>query len=138
MFTAAFEPRLKVIVSSCGFSRFHKDDVPIWNGLHYMPRIASVYHNSADRLPFDFTEIVGTFAPRPFLVCAATNDSDFDVSGVRDVVRGARTVYKMLGRPDALEATYPETPHNFPTETRERAYEFLEHHLSTGKSRIGE
>ena len=28
MFTAPFEPRLKAIVSNCGFCRFHKDDVP--------------------------------------------------------------------------------------------------------------
>src|SRR5438552_18279287 len=78
MFTAAFEPRLKVLVSSCGFCRFHKDDVPSWNGPRYMPRIATLYKNSADLMPFDFPEVVGTFAPRPFPACAATKDHDFD------------------------------------------------------------
>jgi hypothetical protein len=36
-----------------------------------MPRIASVYRNDPDRVPFDFTEIVASFAPRAFLACAA-------------------------------------------------------------------
>ncbi|MDA1015702.1 MAG: DUF2920 family protein [Planctomycetota bacterium] len=130
MFTAAFEPRLKVIVSSCGFTRFHKDDVPSWTGSRYMPRIASKYGNAADRVPFDFTEIVGTFAPRPFLAIAATGDSDFDVSGVKDVIKAAGRVYVLLGQPKHLQGHYPECPHDFPPNARQRAYEFLDRHLA--------
>jgi len=129
MFTAAFEPRLRVIVSSCGFTRFHKDDMPSWTGPRYMPRIADRYGNDADRVPFDFTEIVASFAPRPFLACAATGDSDFDVSGVRDVLRSAGPVYGLLGVSDHLAAEYPVSPHDFPDATRARAYEFLDKHL---------
>ena len=129
MFTAAFDLRLKVIVSSCGFSRFHKDDVPSWTGPRYMPRIASIYKNNADRLPFDFSEIVAAFAPRAFLASAATGDRDFDVSGVRDVIQSAASIYKLLGRPDALQAIYPESKHDFPPAARRRAYEFLDTHL---------
>ncbi len=90
MFTAAFEPRLKVIVSSCGFCRFHKDDVPSWTGKVYMPRIKTVYENSADKVPFDFPEIIAAFAPRPFLTCSAKKDADFDVGGVQESLRMAR------------------------------------------------
>ena len=129
MFTAAFEPRLKVIVSSCGFTTYQKDDVPSWTGPRYMPRIASVYKNDTDQVPFDFTEIVAAFAPRPFLACAATGDKDFDVSGVRDVIKIARPIYKLLGHPDNLAATYPESPHDFPPTARQQAYEFLDRHL---------
>jgi len=129
MFTAAFDPRLKAIVSSCGFTTFHKDDVPSWTGPRYMPRIATIYKNEAKRLPFDFAEIVGSFAPRPFLACAATNDRDFDVSGVRDVIQAVRPVYTLLGKADCLQAIYPEGPHDFPPHARKRAYEFLDKHL---------
>jgi len=129
MFTAAFEPRLKVIVSSCGFSRFHKDDVPSWTGPRYIPRIASVYKNDADRLPFDFSEIVAAFAPRAFLASAATHDRDFNVSGVRDVMQSAAPIYKLFGRVDALQAVYPESKHDFPPAARRRTYEFLDTHL---------
>jgi predicted peptidase len=129
MFTAAFDPRLKVIVSSCGFSRFHRDDVPSWSGPRYMPRIASVYQNDADRLPFDFSEIVASFAPRAFLACAATRDSDFNVGGVRDVMQSAAPIFKLFNRADALQVVYPDSKHDFPPAARERAYEFLDLHL---------
>ena len=122
MFTAAFDERLKAIVSSCGFSRFHKDDVPSWTGPRYMPRIATMYKNDADKLPFDFTGVVAAFAPRAFLACAATEDSDFDVSGVRDVMQSAGAVYKLLEHPNALQAVYPETKHDFPPAAPEASF----------------
>ena len=129
MFTAAFEPRLKVIVSSCGFSRFHKDDVRSWTGPRYMPRIGTVYKNDADRVPFDFTEIVASFAPRPFLACAATDDADFKVSGVQDVMKSAAEIYKLFDSVDLLQAVYPDSKHDFPPDARKRAYDFLDAHL---------
>ncbi len=129
LFTAVFEPRLKVIVSSCGFCTFLKDDVPSWNGPRYMPRIASVYENSADKLPFDFTEIVGSLAPRPFLACAAVGDDDFDVNGVKDVIESARPVYQLFGKEDNLQAYYPAGGHGFPQDARNVAYKFLDRYL---------
>src|SRR5205823_3962381 len=90
MFTAAFEPRLRVLVSSCGYCRFHKDDVDSWHGPRYMPRIKTLFKDSADLMPFDFPEVIGTFAPRPFLTCAAVKDKDFDVNGVKESIAMAR------------------------------------------------
>ena len=129
LFTAVFETRIRAIVSSCGFTRFHKDDVPSWTGPRYMPRIASQFQNDADKLPFDFTEIVAALAPRPFLACAAQRDDDFDVSGVQDVMTAARTVYELYGQADALQAHYPDCEHAFPPQARKVAYEFLDKHL---------
>ncbi|MCA9071532.1 MAG: alpha/beta fold hydrolase, partial [Planctomycetaceae bacterium] len=133
MFTAAFEPRLKVIISSCGFSTFSKDDVPSWTGRRYMPRIASVYKNDATHIPFDFPEIIATFTPRPFLACAATEDRDFDVTGVQDAIRSARPIYQLLGRDSRLQATFPESKHDFPPKAREMAFDFLDQHLRIDK-----
>ena len=129
MFTAAFEPRLKAIVSSCGFTRFHKDDVPSWTGPRYMPRIATIFNNDADKVPFDFPEIVATFAPRPFLAIAATKDNDFDVSGVQDTIRMAMPVYSLFDSQENLRAIYLESPHDFPPAAREQAYQFLDKNL---------
>lgn len=129
MFTAVFEPRLKVIVSSCGFTTFRKDDLPSWTGPRYMPRIQTQFGNDVNKVPFDFQEIVAAFAPRPFLACAAEKDDDFDVSGVRDVMAAARTVYKLHGAAEHLAAYYPPGKHAFPPEARKQAYEFLDRHL---------
>ena len=132
MFTAAFEPRIKVIVSNCGFTRFHKyyeGKLAGWTSPRYMPRIASEYHNNPDEVPFDFTEIVASFAPRPFLASSPRHDSNFEVSGVRDVIKAARPIYELYGAEENLQANYPDCQHDFPEDVREVAYEFLDRHL---------
>lgn len=129
MFTAVFEPRLKAIVSSCGFTTFRKDDLPSWTGATYMPRIATQFGNDVKRVPFDFEEIVGSLAPRPFLACAAERDDDFNVEGVREVMKSALTVYRLYGAEKHLAAYYPTTPHAFPSDARQTAYRFLDQHL---------
>lgn len=129
MFTAAFDERLKIIVSSCGFAGFQKDDIPSWTGPRYMPRIATVFHNDANQLPFDFPEVIASFAPRPFFVSAALHDSDFDAASVRQCLEAARLIYQLLEHPDHVQAVYPDTPHDFPSAAREEAYRFLDRHL---------
>jgi len=132
MFTAVFEPRIKCMVSSCGFTRFHKyyeGKLAGWTSARYMPRIAEVYQNDPDKVPFDFTEIVGAFAPRPFFTNSPTGDGNFEVSGVRDVISAARPIYELYGKGENLVAEYPESGHDFPREVRMRAYEFLDKHL---------
>ncbi len=126
LFTAVFEPRLKAVVSSCGFTTFRKDDMPSWTGPLYMPRIKTEFSNDAAQVPFDFPEIVAALAPRPFLAIAAEKDSDFDVSGVRDVMLAARQVYDLHGVGSQLKAYYPPGPHAFPLEARQTAYEWLD------------
>jgi dienelactone hydrolase len=132
MFTAFFEPRIKAIVSNCGFTRFHKyfeGRLAGWTSPRYMPRIADVYGNDPDRVPFDFTEIVAGFARRPFLASAPLHDSNFEVSGVRDTIAAAQPIYALFGAAENLQANYPDCEHDFPPEAREMAYEFLDRHL---------
>jgi dienelactone hydrolase len=132
MFTAVFDTRIKALVSNCGFTRFHKyyeGKLAGWTSARYMPRIASVYENSPDRVPFDFTEIVAAFAPRAFLASSPVRDSNFEVSGVRETMAAAMPIYKLYGKPDNLQANYPESEHDFPAEAREVAYRFFDRHL---------
>lgn len=132
MFTAAFDTRIKALVSNCGFTRFHKyynGKLAGWTSARYMPRIASVHENNPDKVPFDFTEIVASFAPRPFLASSPVRDSNFEVSGVRDVIAAAKPIYALYGKPDNLQANYPESEHDFPADARDVAYAFFDKHL---------
>src|SRR5690606_29056413 len=57
IFTAVFEPRIKAVVSSCGFTSFGKyygGDLTGWSGPRYMPLIAQRYGCDPDHMPFDF------------------------------------------------------------------------------------
>ena len=136
MFTAAFDPRIKALVSNCGFTRFHKyygGKLVGWTSPRYMPLIASRYGNNPDRVPFDFTEIVACFAPRAFLASSPLHDSNFEVSGVRDVIAAARPIYALHGHPENLQVNYPDAEHSFPPAAREVAYKFLDEHLKKGR-----
>jgi dienelactone hydrolase len=132
IFTAVFEPRLRAVVSCCGFTRFHKyyeGKLAGWTSSRYMPRIASEHGNDPDRVPFDFPELIAALAPRPFLAVAPIGDSNFEVSGVKDSIASAKPVYKLLDAEENLQAIYPDAGHDFPPESRETAYRFLEKHL---------
>lgn len=129
MFTAAFEPRIKVIVSNCGFTRFHKyygGKLKGWTSDRYMPLINSEYNNDPNQVPFDFPEIIGSFAPRPFLASSPLRDSNFEVSGVREALKIARPVYELYNAEAGLQSNYPDCAHDFPIPVRERAYSFFD------------
>lgn len=130
IFTAVFEPRLKAIVSSCGFSSLAEDDIPSWTGPRYMPRIASEFNNEASLVPFDFHELIASMAPRPFLACVAERDNDFAASGVHHVMNTAADVYRLYNAETALQTIMADTPHSFPESSRHAAYEFLMSRLS--------
>lgn len=132
MFVAAFDPRIKVIVSNCGFNAFPKyygGKLKGWSSDRYMPRILSVYEAKPEKMPFDFPEIVASFAPRPFLASAPLRDSNFEVSGVKDCITAAAPVYELFEAKEKLAANYPDCAHDFPPEVRRVAYEWLDRWL---------
>jgi hypothetical protein len=132
IFTAVFEPRIKAVVSNCGFTRFHKyygGKLKGWTSSRYMPLIDTQYGNDPDRVPFDFPELLACLAPRAFLASSPTRDDNFEVSGVRDSIASARPIFKLLGAEGKLQANYPDCAHDFPAEVREVAYKFLDEQL---------
>jgi hypothetical protein len=132
MFTGAFDPRIKALVSSCGFNSFPKyygGNLKGWSHAGYMPRIASVYGLKPEKIPFDFPEVVATFAPRAFFTNSPLHDDNFEVSGVRDCIAAAKPVYELLGAREKLAAIYPDCKHDFPPEARKQAYGWLDRWL---------
>jgi len=132
LFTAAFEPRIKALVSCCGFtafSRYKGGNLNGWSHDGYMPRIKSVYNADPAKLPFEFHEVVGAIAPRAFLAVAPIEDDNFDLQGVKEVMASAADVYKLFGASDNLKAVYPDAKHDFPIESRTAAYTFFDRHL---------
>jgi dienelactone hydrolase len=132
MFTAAFDPRIKALVSSCGFTSFPKyygGNLKGWTSDRYMPLIASRFESKPEKMPFDFPEVVAAFAPRAFFTNSPLHDDNFEVSGVRDCIGAAKSVYELLGAKDKLAAIYPDCKHDFPPEARRAAYEWFDRWL---------
>lgn len=132
LFVGLFDPRVKVMVTSCGFCSFAKyygGDLTGWSHKGYMPRIAEVYGKDPAQMPFDFTELLGALAPRPVFINAPLRDENFDAEGVRDCVRAATPIYELYGAGDALVAVHPDCEHDFPEEVREQAFQFVDRAL---------
>jgi dienelactone hydrolase len=128
LFLAAFDKRVRVVVTSCGFTafaRYYGGDLTGWSHKGYMPRIASEYGKSPARMPFDFSDVFAAIAPRAVFVNAPLHDANFDVTGVRETVEKVGGRFKR-GR---LEVAYPDRAHEFPAEVREQAYRFVDRQL---------
>ena len=87
IFIGLFDERVKVIVSSCGWTpwSYYTSHMPLnasWAQPKYMPRIASIYGGDPKRIPTDFYEMVAALAPRPFFSNSPYTDFNFNVSGV--------------------------------------------------------
>lgn len=129
LFVAAFDQRLKVVVTSSGFDSFHdymNGDLTGWCQLRYMPRIESIYGKNPARVPFDFPEVLAAIASRPLYIHAPQADSNFQVGSVQRCEAAARRVYQLMDASEKLVASYPEGEHGFPIEARHEAYKFLD------------
>ena len=138
MFTGAFDKRLKVIVSSCGWTlmdyynagkavteKFGSALGP-WAQERYMPLLRDKYNLDIKKIPFDFDEVIAALAPRAFFSNSPLNDSNFNVDGVKKGIAEVSDVYRFLGVKDKLAVRHPESEHDFPPEVRFEAYRFID------------
>ena len=147
LFTAAFDARIRVVITSCGFDSFrdYYDGNPAvwaeergWCQLRYMPRLTA-YRGRLAELPFDFTDVLGAIAPRAVLINAPKGDSNFRWQSVDRVVTAVRPLWESAPardgkRPVPPEVLHPDSPHRFPPEQRQRAYEVLDRELGQPRS----
>jgi hypothetical protein len=83
VFTAVFEERIKVVISSCGLDSFvdyYGGDPKVWQPergwcqVRYMPALTN-YAGRLLEIPFDFPELIGALTPRSCLVSAPIGDT---------------------------------------------------------------
>ncbi|MGC8988904.1 MAG: alpha/beta hydrolase family protein [Verrucomicrobiia bacterium] len=126
LFTAAFDSRIKVVVTSCGFDSFIDymgGDIQGWTSSRYMPRLAEYPRG---QVPFDFHEVLGMLAPRWCLVSAPIEDTNFRWESVARIGRQVTRVYGLYGCPERFGVLHPNCGHRFPPEIRETAYQWLD------------
>lgn len=140
IYTAVFDTRITVLVSSCGFDSYlHYYDGAQrnwyfgqgWCQVRYMPRLSN-YRGKLKEIPFDFPELIGALAPRTLLVNAPLHDGNFRWRSVDACVAAARPVYQLLGGQGNLIIRHPDCGHDFPAELREEAYKVIDSVLRPG------
>jgi dienelactone hydrolase len=126
IFVACFDPRIKAIVSSCGWCPFHDyyegKKLANWAQQRYMPWVVEKFNADPNKMPFDFYELVAVLAPRPFYSNSPLRDSNFDYRGVKKAEPVAGKIYELLGAPTNLQVRYPDCEHDFPNAQRREAY----------------
>jgi dienelactone hydrolase len=136
IFTAVFDQRIAAVVTSCGFTAFHDyygGKLAGWTSARYMPAIAREYGSDPDRVPFDFYELIAAIAPRGFYSNSPTNDSNFDVAGVRKIESAVEPIYALTASAGRGKGTFvittPEGGHDFSDAARRKAYAWLAQQL---------
>lgn len=131
-FLAAFEPRVRAAVSSCGFNPMGLASKPFaWartSWFVHFPRLAPYLR--AGILPFDFHEVLALVAPRPLFNYSAARDSIFpDADAIRGAAAQVGEVYRLMGAEDRFVFRITDGPHEFPPAVREEAYGWLARQL---------
>lgn len=137
IFLAAFDDRIKVTVSSCGWTQLDYYDIgPVASeryggrlGPFAQERYMPLWKNwglDGSQKPFDFHELISAIAPRAFFSSSPTQDGNFDVNGVKEGIWLASLGYKFLGSESNLRVVHPEVGHEFPAEIRNEAYLFID------------
>ncbi|NQV25947.1 MAG: alpha/beta hydrolase [Rhodopirellula sp.] len=134
IYTAVFDNRISVIVSSCGFDSYldyYGGAERVWYfgkgwcQIRYMPRLSD-YRGRLNEIPYDFPELLGALAPRPVFVNAPLHDSNFVAASIDRCADAARPVYKLLGNEKGLVIRHPDSDHNFPDDMRAEAYQLID------------
>lgn len=129
IFTAFFDNRIKVIITSCGFDSFHdykQGNLTGWTSDRYMPLLKDY---SSAYPPFDFDEIIASFAPRAFFCSAPIYDTNFMTWSVQKLSIPIIQIYSLCHCPENAAFIYPEEKHRFSKSIRNQAYNFLMFHL---------
>ena len=126
VYTAAFDTRIKVVVSSCGLDSYQdymNGNIKGWTHLRYMPRLLDY---KLAEIPFDFGEIIAAIAPRAVFISAPTGDTNFKWASVDKVAAAALPVFELYDAGSKLVVEHPDSGHGFPPEMREKAYRFID------------
>jgi acetyl esterase/lipase len=117
LFVAAFDPRIRAVITSCGFTSFARycgGNLAGWSHQGYMPKIAA---RKPAEMPWDFKDVLAQIAPRPIFVNAPLRDANFDHTGVDDAVRDSTH--------RSITVEHPDCEHDFPPAIRQKAYAWL-------------
>jgi hypothetical protein len=122
------EPRIALVVASCGFTTLRTDPRPDrWSHLTaLMPRMGFYVDNVASA-PLDWHEIVACIAPRPYFNWATLEDDIFpETANLAEVYKQLEDVYALYDEKENFHGELVPGKHRFPKEGREMAYGWID------------
>ncbi len=116
IFTALFDTRLKVIVTSCGFDSvldYYGGNLKGWVQERYMLRMGD-YLGHPQEVPFDYYELIPALAPRRVFVNAPLKDANFKWDSVGRIATAAAPIFKLYGAEAHLTIRHHDIELDFP------------------------
>ena len=118
LFVAAFDPRIKVVVSSEGGIGLKFSN---WEAEWYLgPDIRK------PDFPLENNQVLALIAPRPFLLIGG-DSADGEIS--LPFILSVKPVYELFGAGDAISFFNHKQGHAYPPEAQKRAYEWIDRWL---------
>ncbi len=128
IFTASFDARIKVVVTSCGFDSlldYYGGNIKGYVQERYMLRMQDYLGRPQD-VPWDYYELIAALAPRHVFVNAPLHDANFRHDSVDRIAAAAEPVFKLHDAAGRLIVRHPDCDHDFPDEVRFEAYALIE------------
>ena len=135
LYAAALDPRIRNVVSVCGFTPMRTDTgadgmsgMTRYSHLHgLLPRLG-LFAGAEERLPYDFEDLIALTAPRGVLIVQPSMDRDADPAAVRQAVQHAAAAYAWAGTPQQLELREPDDYGRLTTMTQIPLIDWLKKH----------
>ncbi len=134
IFTSVFDPRIRVVVSSCGFDSlldYYGGNLKGYVQERYMLRMAD-YAARASEVPWDYYELLAALAPRHVYVNAPMKDANFRWDSVDRIAAAVEPVFRLHGASGRVVVRHPDSEHDFPDRERFEAYELIRAVLGDG------
>jgi hypothetical protein len=147
LFAMAFDERIRVGASNCGFDTFRIDG-NTWRWSHataLIPRLGfyvknpyinmdfyrAVPDSEVIQTPFDTHELLSLIAPRPLFLSTSDEDFVFPNAGwsARRALARIEPVYSLLNGAGKIESHFFKGGHSFPEDVSRRAYEWFDRWL---------
>jgi dienelactone hydrolase len=128
IYTASFEPRIKVVVTSCGFDSlldYYGGNIKGYVQERYMLKMESFLGHPQD-VPWDYYELIAALAPRHIFINAPLRDANFRHDSVDRIAAAAEPVYRLHDAVGRILVRHPDSDHDFPDKERYEAYALIE------------
>jgi dienelactone hydrolase len=124
---AALDPRIKGVVSVCGFTPMRTDTADKGTGgiarfsieRPLIPRLG-LFIGSESKIPYDYDEMIAAIAPRPVYVLQPQLDRDVNPADVHSAVESARGVYTLYNSAGSLQLDEPWDYNRLSAESQDR------------------
>ncbi|HEY2881979.1 MAG TPA: alpha/beta fold hydrolase [Pirellulales bacterium] len=134
--TAVLEPRVKGVVSLCGFTPMRTDaaghgtgGIARYTREHPLLPKLDQFIGQEDRIPYDYDELIAAIAPRPVYVFQPKLDRDAVPADVEQGVAQAKKVFGLYGADEKLVLDEPWDYNRLPAASQERIIKWMTDNL---------